>query len=233
VASLFTEQDYWVVQEGMLRTLDGSTQIVPDIACALSGATEHDGRLFIGSQGEGVWALMDGALMPVSPPWHVTALVSTDFGLFAATDEGLFTYRDDRWHRRRLSDSSTALALPAALYYRYPYLYVGTECELVRFDGGGWERFVIPEEVTALGWHNARLYVGSAEGFLYTLEGTVLEEVPSPAAGTVRALLRFDGRLHVGTDDGLYRYRHARFEKIAGARPTESEPETEPIASLL
>ena len=106
--------------------------------------------------------------------------------------------RNDRWFRRRLDDSSTDLQTPTALLYRYPYLYVGTESALLRYDGGRWDQFEIGVEVTALGWHNARLYIGTDDGSLLTLEGTVLETVVSPEAGAVRSILRFDrGRRRV------------------------------------
>ena len=180
-----------------------------------------------------MWRLVDGDFEAVSPAWNVVALAATDFGLFAATEEGLYSYRGDRWHRRSLGDSSDALALPTALYYRYPFLYVGTGNELLTYDGGRWEHFALGAGVSALGWHNARLYVGCDDGSLVTLEGTVLEQVIAPDSSPARAILRYDGRLYVATDQGLYRKRHGRFEPIELAEPTESEPETEPIASLL
>ena len=82
-------------------------------------------------------------------------------------------------------------------------------------------------------WHNARLYIGTDAGDLFTLEGTVLEPVANPAAGRINSILRFDGRLHVATESGVFRSRHGRFEQIEWDGPTESEPKTEPIASLL
>ena len=69
-------------------------------------------------------------------------------------------------------------------------------------------------------------------GNVERLEGTVLETVVSPEAGAVRSILRFDRRLHVATDDGVFRYRHGHFEQIEVEETTELEPETEPIASL-
>ena len=111
-------------------------------------------------------------------------------------------------------------------------MYVGTDAELLTYDGGEWTRYVFGQSVTALGWHNARLYIGTGDGGLLTLEGTVLEQVASPVAGNINSILRFQKRLHVSTDEGLFRYKHGRFEKIEFEESTQREPETEPIASL-
>jgi hypothetical protein len=233
VASLNYNEQHWVLKEEMLRTIDGTVQVVPEFASALTSLAGHDGDIFVGTQGEGVWRLVNGGFEAVSPDWDVEALVATDFGLFAATDDGLYSFKGDRWSRRSLGDSSETLNRPTALYYRYPFLYVGTGNELLTYDGGRWEHFAFGAGVTALGWHNARLYVGCDDGSLVTLEGTVLEQVIAPDTSPARAILRYDGRLYVATDQGLYRMRHGRFEPIELVEPTEREPETEPIASLL
>jgi len=232
VALLAAGDNLWVVQPGMLRTANGATQIVPEFAARLSSAAATDLAIFVGTAGEGVFKLTDGCLEPSSPEWDVIALVSTDFGLFAATTDGLFSFDGDKWHRRTAVDTESA---PTALFYRYPYLYVGGDNQLLRYDGGRWEQFGLENGmvVSALGWHNARLYIGGDDGSLATLEDTVLQPVPDPAAGAVHALLRFDGRLHVGTESGLMQQRFERFQKVELEEPVKSEPETEPIASLL
>lgn len=232
VASLVYGDQHWVLQDDLLRSFDGSVQITPDFGSALTALAGHNGEVFVGTSGEGVWQMVNGTLEPVSTDWEVISLTATDFGLFAATRDGLFSYDGDRWHRRRLNASSTALDDVTSLYYRYPYLYVGTESELLTYDGGEWTCFVFGSAVTAMGWHNARLYVGTGDGGLLTLEGTVLEQVASPGAGDITSILRFQKRLHVTTPEGLFRYRHGRFEKIELEESTQREPETEPIASL-
>lgn len=232
VASLVYGEQHWVLQDDLLRSLDGSIQISPDFGSALTALAGHKGELFVGTSGEGVWQRVNGTLEPVSTDWNVVSLTATDFGLFAATTDGLFSYDGERWHRRSLNDSSSALDKVTSLFYRYPFLYVGTDSELLTYDGGEWTGFVFGSAVTAMGWHNARLYVGTGDGGLLTLEGTVLEQVVSPEAGNITSILRFDKRLHVVTGDGLFRYRHGRFEKIDLEVSTQREPETEPIASL-
>jgi ligand-binding sensor domain-containing protein len=193
----------------------------------------YDGDLYAGTAGDGVWKLTNGVLEPISEAMYVAALVGTDFGLFVATDDGLFSFKEDRWLRRRLGDSSSELSTPAALYARYPYVYVGTDRGLLTYDGGRWQEFEMAAEVSALGWHNARLYIGAVDGTLATLEGTVMESVLSPESGEITSILRFGKRLHVATDEGVFRLRHGRFEEIEWTQPAESEPKTEPIASLL
>ena len=233
VATLQFDDRRWVALDGRLVTADETAEIVPAFGAELTSLAALDGDLYVGTAGEGVFKLTGGMLEAVSSEMDVVALAATDFGLFAATGDGLLSYKDDRWHRRRAGDSSADLAMPTALFYRYPYLYVGTDRGLLRFDGGRWENFDLGLEVSALGWHNARLYIGTIDGGLMTLEGSLLETVASPQAGAVRAILRFDGRLHVATDVGLFRLRHGRFAKIDLLDPVESEPETEPVASLL
>ncbi len=231
-ASVFADGRHWIAENGTLRTVDGTAEIVTEFAAQITGLAVDRGDIYAGTAGVGVWKLDGNSLVSVSPEWDVLALAATDFGLFAATTDGLRSYRDDRWFRRRLDDTSTDLQTPTALLYRYPYLFVGTDHGLLRYDGGRWAQFDIGVEVTALGWHNARLYIGTDDGTLLTLEGTVLETVVSPEAGAVRSILRFDRRLHVATDDGVFRYRHGHFEQIEVKETTKLEPETEPIASL-
>jgi hypothetical protein len=232
VALLAAGDKLWVVQAGMLSTLDGATQIVPEFAARLTSAAATDLGLFVGSAGEGVFKLADSCLEPASPDWDVIALAATDFGLFAATTDGLFSFDGERWHRRTPVDSQSA---PTALFYRYPYLYVGGDNQLLRYDGGRWEQFGLENGmvVSALGWHDARLYIGGDDGSLATLEGNLLQPVPDPGAGPVHALLRSDGRLHLATEAGLLQQRYGRFIEIELEEPVKHEPETEPIASLL
>ena len=233
VATISFNDRRWIATEGALITADGTVEVVPEFATSFTALAVYEGDLYAGTAGDGVWRLSNGALQPISDAMYVAALVGTDFGLFAATDEGLFSFKEDRWLRRRVGDSSTELATPTALYARYPYVYVGTDCGLLTFDGGRWQDFEVIAEVSALGWHNARLYIGCTDGTLATLDGTVMESVLSPKAGEITSILRFDKRLHVATDLGVFRLRHGRFEKIEWTEPAESEPKTEPIASLL
>jgi len=234
VAVLPAEGQTWVATPSLVRTLDGSTQVVPDFAVSITGLAASGGEVFVGTAGDGVWKLSGTDMTAMSPEWDVIALQATDFGLFAATSDGLFSFDGDKWHRRHLGDSSDALAAPSALYYRYPYLYVGDATQLLRYDGGAWETFadIATAEISALGWHNARLYIGAEDGSLRTLEGMVVEDVPAPGPAPVYSVLRYDGRLHVAAGDGLYRYKFGRYEKLDLDQPTNTEPETEPIASL-
>jgi hypothetical protein len=233
VATISFNDQRWIATEGALITADGTVEIVPEFATSFTALAVYEGDLYAGTAGDGVWKLTNGALEPISDAMYVAALVGADFGLFAATDDGLFSFKEDHWLRRRVGDSSVELATPTALYARYPYLYVGTDHGLLTFDGGRWQEFAVAAEVSALGWHNARLYIGSVDGTLTTLEGSVMESAQSPEAGEITSILRFGKRLHVATDEGVFRLRHGRFEKIEWTQPAESEPKTEPIASLL
>jgi len=223
----------WIATEGALSTADGLVSIVPEFATAFTTLAVFGDELYAGTDGNGVWKLAAGQLVPVSEDWQVKDLAATETALYAATDKGLFSYQVDRWRARKLDDTSTALLSPTVLYARHPYLYVGTESDLLRFDGGRWEQFGITEGVTALGWHDAKLYVGNADGALFAFDGKSPVTVPSPDAGAITAILRFDGRLHVATESGVFRLRHGRFEKIDLEVPAESEPKHEPIAFLL
>lgn len=232
-ASVIFADRVWLATEGALATADGLVKIVPEFATAFTTLAVYDDQLYAGTAGNGIWKLEAGKLLPVSEDWYVKDLAATPHALFAATDHGLFSYQNDRWQKRSMGDSSSALDAPTALYARYPYLYVGTDTDLLRHDGGSWRQYGLTTGVTALGWHNARLYVGTSAGALFTLEGDVVEAVTSPEAGEIASILRFDGRLHVATDQGVFRLRHGRFEKIEWDKPAESEPQHEPIAFLL
>lgn len=232
-ASIIFADRLWLATEGALATSDGLVKIVPEFATAFTSLEVYEDQLYVGTAGNGVWKLEAGKLLPVSEDWRVRDLAATPSGLFAATDQGLFSFQNDRWQRRRFSDSSSVLDAPVVLYSRYPYLYVGTDTDLLRHDGGTWRQFGLTTGVSALGWHNARLYVGTPAGALFTLEGDVVEAAVSPEAGAIASILRFDGRLHVATDNGVFRLRHGRFEKIEWDKPAESEPQHEPIAFLL
>lgn len=232
-AAIYFASKLWIATEGALSTADGLVSIVPDFATAFTSLEVFGDELYAGTDGDGVWKLEEGRLVPVSSDWYVRDLVATESALFAATDKGLFSYQDDRWRSRKLDDTSTALASPTVLYSRFPYLYVGTETDLLRFDGGNWQEFGLATNVTALGWHDAKLYVGTKAGALFAFDGTSPVTVPTPEAGAITSILRFDGRLHVATDGGVFRLRHGRFEKIDWDDPAKSEPKHEPIAFLL
>lgn len=232
-AAVYFASHLWVATEGALATVDGLVTIVPEFATAFTSLAVYGDELYAGTAGDGVWKVEAGRLVPVSEEWFVKDLVATESELYAATDKGLFSYQDDRWHARRLDDTSAALNHPVVLYSRYPYLYVGTDSDLLRYDGGRWEPFGLNTAVSALGWHDAKLYVGTAAGTLLALDGGLTVTVPSPVAGAITAIVRFDGRLHVATEEGVYRLRHGRFEKIDWDVPAESEPKHEPIAFLL
>lgn len=233
VTSVIFADRLWLATEGALATVDGLVKIVPEFATAFTSLAVYGEELYAGTAGNGVWKLEAGKLVPISEDWQVRDLAATEFGLFAATDAGLFSYQDDRWHSRRLSDSSAALDVPTVLYSRYPYLYVGTGSDLISYDGGQWQQFGLNVPVSALGWHDARLYIGTSEGELLTLEGGVAGTVSSPEAGAIRSILRFDGRLHVAAEGGVFRQRHGRFDKVEWDESAESEPKHEPIAFLL
>ena len=232
-AAIYFGDRLWIATEGALSTADGLVSIVPEFATAFTSLAVFGDELYAGTDGNGVWKLEAGALVPVSKDWQVKDLAATETALFAATDEGLFSYQDDRWRARKLDDTSTALAQPTVLLARHPYLYVGTESDLFRFNGGRWEQFGLTTGVSALGWYGLALYVGMKDGALFSFEGKVPVTVPSPDAGAITAILRFDDRLHVATEGGVYRLRHGRFEKIDLEVPVESEPKHEPIAFLL
>jgi hypothetical protein len=232
-ASIFFGGRLWVATEGALATADGLVKIVPQFATPFTSLAVYDEDLYAGTAGNGVWKLASGELVPVSEDWQVKDLAATEFGLFAATDKGLFSYAGDRWHARRLDDTSTALSNPTVLYARYPYLYVGSGSNLLRYDGGKWETFGLDAQVSALGWHDAKLFIGTATGTLSELAEEAVTSVASPEAGAITSILRFDGRLHVVTAGGVFRLRHGRFEKIDWDEPAQSEPKHEPIAFLL
>jgi hypothetical protein len=232
-ASVFFADRLWLATEGALATHDGLVKIVPEFATAFTSLAVYGDELYVGTAGNGVWKLEAGKLIPISEDWQVNDLAATNFGLFAATENGLFSYQNDRWHARKLNDTSSALDAPTVLYSRFPYLYVGTGNGLARYDGGKWEEFGLNEPVTALGWHDARLFIGTAAGALLALEGAAAQKVTSPEAGAITSILRFDGRLHVAADGGVFRLRHGRFEKIEWDGPAKSEPKHEPIAFLL
>lgn len=232
-AAIYFADKLWIATEGALSTADGLVSIVPEFATAFTSLEVFGDELYVGTDGDGVWKLEEGRLVPVSTDWHVRDLAATENALFAATDQGLYSYQDDRWRTRKLDDTSTALANPTVLYSRYPYLYVGTESDLLRFDGVNWQQFGLGANVTALGWHDAKLWLGTSTGALYAFDGTSPVTVQSPEAGAIASILRFDGRLHVAAANGVYRLRHGRFEKIDWEVPAKSEPKHEPIAFLL
>lgn len=232
-AAIYFANRLWIATEGGLSTADGIVSIVPEFATAFTSLAVFADELYAGTDGNGVWKLAEGRLVPVSEDWQVKDLAATETALFAATDKGLFSYQDDRWRARKLDDTSAALVRPTVLFARHPYLYVGTESDLLRFDGGRWEQFGLTAGVSALGWSGLALYVGMKDGALFSFEGKLPMTVPSPAAGAIASILRYDGRLHVATEGGVYRLRHGRFEKIDLGVPAESEPKHEPIAFLL
>ncbi len=195
----------------------------------LAFAQGPDGAVYMGTAaGLSRWH-EDGALQSVDElaGQRVTALQARRDGtLWAGTERGLWQLSGGKWTAITAEESPGAARIRGIVESPERMLYVwAEEDELWRTRGVVWERMELPAAVstgvTALGFSNGRLWLGTREGVLAS-ESTVWQHydarlLPDPSATAFAPAL--DGTLWIGTGVGLVEYR-----------PERSSPRVEIIA---
>ncbi|OGC95020.1 MAG: hypothetical protein A2W25_10770 [candidate division Zixibacteria bacterium RBG_16_53_22] len=143
----------------------------------------------------------------------VTALATDYAGLWVGTyGDGLF-YNDGRaWQQRYLLRDTLSFAFVNALEYRHPYLWVGTEKAIFRYNGGRWSQMFEADSseiqmTTAIMSTPAATYIGTERGLLRCV-GDTLKSVPE-FDGIAVAAFCVDGKdVIVATrKDGIFTFK--------------------------
>ncbi len=115
----------------------------------------------------------------IKPDIIVTALAEGLEGLWVGTyGDGLLYFDGDGWHERYLARDTFALAFVNALEYSYPYLWVGTDAGIFRYDGGRWAQLFASDSsesfaVNAILTTPAATYIGTENGLLRYASGSL------------------------------------------------------------
>lgn len=102
----------------------------------------------------------------------VTALAEDRSGLWVGTHgDGLYYFDGQKWQERFLERDTAMFDYVNALEYVYPFLWVGTDEAVFRYDGGKWAQMFVADsseyyDVTAIMTTPAATYIGTTDGLL-------------------------------------------------------------------
>lgn len=143
----------------------------------------------------------------------VTALATDHAGLWVGTyGDGLFFNDGRAWRQRHLLRDTLSFAFVNALEYRYPYLWVGTEKAIFRYNGGQWSQMFVADSseiqmTTAIMSTPAATYIGTERGLLRCI-GDTLISVPEFDGKAVAAISSDNKDVFVATrKDGIFTFK--------------------------
>jgi ligand-binding sensor domain-containing protein len=149
--------------------------------------------------------LLDGVI--------VTALAADYSGIWVGTyGDGLFFGDGSGWKSRHLLRDTTSFAFVNALEYRYPYLWVGTEKAIYRYNGGRWAQMFVADSsefhaVTTITSTAAATYIGTENGLLWHVYDTLLT-VPEYEGKAIAAICSDGKEVIVATrKDGIFTFK--------------------------
>lgn len=102
----------------------------------------------------------------------VTALAEDRRGLWVGTyGSGLYYFDGQKWRERYLERDTAMFDYVNALEYSYPFLWVGTDEAVFRYDGGKWAQMFVADsseyyDITAIMTTPAATYIGTTDGLL-------------------------------------------------------------------
>lgn len=213
--------------EGVLALSDGRLDALLRLARPARALLAEPGGLWIGSIGgvyrydatEPQWLGFD----PEARNATVRALLRARGQLWAGTSEGVFVWTDDRWQRPAELPHLAGVPVEALLLDRNGSLWIAELAHLSRLradgsserisrDGAGLSVRSLFED------REGNLWLGSQWSGITRLRSGWTRRY-GPGQGLANPLLwsvaeGADGALWVGTDDGLARFQHGRFESV-------------------
>ncbi len=143
----------------------------------------------------------------------VTALTEDRGGLWVgAYSDGLYRFDGVDWQRRYLERDTSMFDFVTALEYAHPYLWVGTEEALFRYDGGKWAQMFVADSsetyhVTNIMTTPAATYIGTTDGLLRYADGQLACDGDF-AGMEIVGLCRGEKGVMVATrNDGIFTYK--------------------------
>jgi len=192
--------------------------------------------LLVGSD-EGLWYHCDDPAYFPECPYDtlikdgivVTALAEDRNGLWVGTyGNGLYFFDGQKWHERFLERDTAMFDYVNALEYVYPFLWVGTDEGVFRYDGGKWAQMFVADSsefynVTAIMTTPAATYIGTADGLL-RFSGDSLKAVDGYAGMEIAGFCRSEKGVLVATrNNGIFTF-NGREEIVS---PEQLNPEIE------
>ncbi len=102
----------------------------------------------------------------------VTSMAEDRGGLWVGTyGQGLYRFDGEKWRERYLERDTLMFQFVNALEYSHPFLWVGTDESIFRYDGGTWQQMFIADssetfDVTCVMTTPAATYIGTGSGLL-------------------------------------------------------------------
>lgn len=157
----------------------------------------------------------------------VTTLATDDNGLWVGTyGDGIFYFDGLTWQERYLKRDTFAFAFVNALEYSYPYLWVGTDEGIWRYNGGKWAQMCVADTsenymVSSILTTPAATYIGTETGlYRYTNK---LSPVADYEGMAIAGLCVSERGVIVATrKDGIYTY-NGKEEIVSPEQLTENK----------
>ena len=143
----------------------------------------------------------------------VTALVEDRGGLWVGTHgDGLYRFDGQSWQERFLLRDTLMFDFVNALEYSYPFLWVGTDEAIFRYDGGKWAQMFVSDssetyDITCIMTTPAATYIGTGAGLLrYAQDDLTTDEFFD--GSEIVGLCRSEKGVIVATrEDGIFTYQ--------------------------
>ena len=171
----------------------------------------------------------------VKPGIIVTALATDHDGLWVGTyGDGLLYFDGNSWQERYLRRDTFALSFINALEYTYPYLWVGTDQGIFRYDGGKWAQMFVSDSsevysVNSIMTTAAATYIGTENGLL-RYAGDTLKIVDNFKGMPIAKICADKKDVIVATkEDGIYTY-NGKEELVSPEQLTNLMTKTEVLA---
>ena len=165
-------------------------------ALVISLAQTRDGRIWIGTRGDGLFYLANGQILPVTeglPDRKINSLSATrDGGLWIGTDNGLAHWDGAAISTKNIPPALNHAQISAVMEDRDGNLWIGTSRGLLRFN---------------------------------RKDGSLLEETDRESPGEITALREDrEGNIWIGSNHGIERLRDSPFVtySVAEGLPSES-----------